>query len=327
MRKLFSRISRVVNRYPQPENVKEWSLLSRYELIWYICLLLICGFIFLKWNSPQRRDIYVEAEASMDHETICEADIQLPMTVMKKEDGHVTVHVFPLSFSNLNKYDFYSRRSYLLSLLTGHDSSGPVLGYVNVRGEINSAHALFSHSTIKGEKTDITQTHIRRGLFIKGWNTCFYHNRDSVHIKSDVYYSGNTTNAFGRPRWYSFFDISQTHLYIHAKSKTCDSLVVNLDFCGPADIYDIEGVTGTTTGSRSLYSFSNKGGKGIDSTIHVYARLKDLEDWQTIRMFAITAILSSLLAILVAFIIIFVYRVTKADSQQKEKEGSPSQDV
>lgn len=316
----FFKFSNIVSKYPQPVNVKEWSLLSRYELVCYIILFLLCGFLFYKWNSPQKRDIYIDAEESLAISTYsCKAmaDITLPMTVMEKKNGHMSFEFVYSVDSTVREYH-KADREYVQSLLdsTGYESDN--LSYLRLGGEISSSFAIFAQKEIKvpsPEFVNIEISTIRRGLFVKGYYVTYltriygktYDNSQELTL------SGNTNNPLGRPRWLSLFDISQAHIYVHVKSRTCDTLNVNIDLKGPADIYDINGSACDIRGSGVSYQLLNSNHNGLDEDIHIYARLKDLENMQTIRMFAITAIMSSLLAILVAFIIIFLYRLFKTN--------------
>ena len=84
------------------------------------------------------------------------------------------------------------------------------------------------------------------------------------------------------------------------------NLHMTMDFFGPVDIYNLSDIEFQTKGSKTEFVIENQG--TIDKEIKLYVKFKDLENAQMVRVFFITVLLGSLIILLLAFLIIYIYR-------------------
>ena len=113
------------------------------------------------------------------------------------------------------------------------------------------------------------------------------------------------------PGWFDFFDISQASYLIKLKATSIDSINLVIDFVGATDFYttsiepdEINGHSMKFTDQKKILQIKKEG-------LSFYAKFKELENMQMIRTFAITAIISGLVIIILTFFILGLYRSLK----------------
>ena len=63
----------------------------------------------------------------------------------------------------------------------------------------------------------------------------------------------------------------------------------------------------TVLSSRIVYNISNV--NNTDSEILIYTRFKDLENMQSLRLFAVSSVIGGLIMVFIAFLVIYFYRL------------------
>ena len=117
------------------------------------------------------------------------------------------------------------------------------------------------------------------------------------------------STSITRPKWYSLYDISQSYFTIKLLTNSIDSVSLTVDLVGASEFFTINDKPTDVYGNKIIFNKRMKPGDEI--TIKFYARCKDLENLQTVRVFFITAFLSGLIMTFLAFFIIYFYRVYK----------------
>lgn len=121
----------------------------------------------------------------------------------------------------------------------------------------------------------------------------------------------NLLSSLEKPSWMERHDFSQGWYKFNLNSASIDSIRLIINFEGATDFYPIK-INPDVIGSNYIqYSDSNKILQIKKEGLEFYAKFKELENRQTIRCFALTAILSGLLIIILTFIIIGLYRALK----------------
>ena len=132
------------------------------------------------------------------------------------------------------------------------------------------------------------------------------------------------TLSTARPGWFDRYDISQGWYNLNLNSATIDSIHLTVDFVGATDFYPMK-IEPDERGSNYIKFTDPKKIMQIRRDgLQFYAQFKELENRQTIRCFAVTAILSGLLIVIITFLIMGIYRAphfirktTRYDDMQK----------
>lgn len=126
------------------------------------------------------------------------------------------------------------------------------------------------------------------------------------------------------PGWFELNDISQGWYEIHFNTSTIDSVALTIDFIGVTDFFPMKIKPDEIGSSYIKFTHPDKILQIRMEGLTFYAHFKELENRQTIRCFALTAILSGLLIVLITFVILGIYRVpriirktTRYDDMQK----------
>ena len=309
------RYHRIISKYPTAENVKEWSILSRYELWWYIPLLIISIFLYIKWNSPQKRVFEIEAETVNPLNLLPSHAffyLDLPMTSNDSTEGSLR-GVLPsyIPLSSLPRQDI---QHYIDSIAATYSlPSNQFSEYFHFSNQKNTL--VFKKTTSPqsdwcGERIPYFRS---KGIILKssGLDAFFYSNYFGHPNKQDYRIAGHKeyssiNSSLNRAKWWSLFDISQSAIIIRMKSRSFMNLHMTMDFFGPVDIYNLSDIEFQTKGSKTEFVIENQG--TIDKEIKLYVKFKDLENAQMVRVFFITVLLGSLIILLLAFLIIYIYR-------------------
>lgn len=119
------------------------------------------------------------------------------------------------------------------------------------------------------------------------------------------------TTSVDLPGWFDRHDISKAWYHINVNSASIDSINLKLDFVGSTEFSSMK-ITPDEIGANYIkftdpYKLLQIRKEGLT----FYATFKDLENKQAIRCFALTAIMSGLIILLLTFLIIGLYRTLK----------------
>lgn len=322
----------ILNWFPKPEIPNELSLMSIYELGWYILALVITVFLFIRWHKIPERNIDINLDRLNYHEdsvtwgTICDFDMIIPMT---HNDFNSKSDIKFEFIPSKDTMDFKLFKIYKASPLkdTKSDSLLHVIDSTLNAKKVSRNHDLHLYRvkliedmedflSLKHYKNDTTRistggivskfssNSYRKGLFLKYRYAEFVIPENatySLHSYSDL---GSTPTT--KPRIYSLYDISQSYITLNFHTYSIDSINAVFDFAGATDFYEFDHPAFNKTASKIEYRFpfTDK-----DISIRLYLRFKDLENIQTVRVFFVTAILGGLVTIFFAFLIIYLYRL------------------
>ena len=108
-----------------------------------------------------------------------------------------------------------------------------------------------------------------------------------------------------KPSFFALHDISQAYYKFQVTSHSVDSIYLNLSNYGAAEFTPTGREKVKQEGGKITYALK---GYPDENTILLHVKYKDLENSQARRVFLVTAVISGLITIFLAFIIIFIYR-------------------
>lgn len=113
--------------------------------------------------------------------------------------------------------------------------------------------------------------------------------------------------------YFSFekYDISKGWYHFTLNSSSIDSISLKIDFVGATDFYPMDIVPDEIGSNFISYTDMNKILQIKQKGLKLYVQFKETENRQTIRVFAVTAIISGILVILITFMILGFYRTSK----------------
>lgn len=118
-------------------------------------------------------------------------------------------------------------------------------------------------------------------------------------------------NAIGFSGIFDRYDISQGWYNIYLSTSTIDQIELTIDFLGATDFYPMK-IEPDERGSNYIkYTDPIKILKIKEEGLTFYAKFKEMENKQTIRCFAVTALISGLIIIILTFFILGLYRTLK----------------
>ena len=120
-----------------------------------------------------------------------------------------------------------------------------------------------------------------------------------------------------KPRWGRLEDISQAYVNIKLKSLTVDSILLNIDFFGATDFSEMDPKPDKITMSSVRFHDPAKIYKIRANGLKFHARFVELENFQYIRVFFVTAIMSSIFIILITFLILQYFKMSRAYKKRK----------
>ena len=113
------------------------------------------------------------------------------------------------------------------------------------------------------------------------------------------------------PPWGRLEDISQAYVNVKLESYTIDSIVVNIDFIGATEFSAMDPIPDKVGMSNIIFSDPIKIYKIKTNGLRFHARFIELENWQQIRVFTVTAIMSAFVIVFVVFIISAYFKIRK----------------
>lgn len=115
----------------------------------------------------------------------------------------------------------------------------------------------------------------------------------------------------GIPSLFDRYDISQGWYSFFLNTSTLDSINLTINFGGATDFYPMK-IEPDEIGSNYIkYTDQVKLLKIRAEGLKFYAKFKEMENKQTIRCFAVTALISGLIIIILTFFILGLYRTLK----------------
>lgn len=129
---------------------------------------------------------------------------------------------------------------------------------------------------------------------------CYKTNASSPTIAPYIFpfFGGPITEA---PRWGRLEDISQAYYNLRIKSETIDSIILNIDFVGAAKFSAMYPEPDLVTMSSIEFNNPEKIFLIRSNGLKFHVKFEELENFQSIRVFAVTAIMSSFILIFVVF--------------------------
>ena len=118
--------------------------------------------------------------------------------------------------------------------------------------------------------------------------------------------SGGTMTT---PPWGRLEDISQAYITLKLESYTIDSIVINLNFVGATEFSQMDPIPDKVGMSNIIFNDPVKIYKIKANGLRFHARFIELENWQQIRVFTVTAIMSAFVLIFVVFAISSYFKI------------------
>ena len=340
--KKTTNVGHVLDLFPKKAPLTEVSILSIYELIAYLTVFLLCGWLFLRWNHVNTRqyDVHVERIDALGDtlsNNVCIA-LTIPMTTDKEEnEGWHSIQRIP-SDEDGNMSTYWNRISrspksgHVTTLMENYQDKIAQLKdrptpryFVKMETPLLNSQLTGTRferlDSIGYRKLDFE----RKGLVVKKISSVFIGNDNLIgQIIPDSFVASSPLN---RPRWHSTFDVSQFYVKYHVTSHTTDELVVRFDFIGPCEISNLGGQNCEISSHGVEYRFTPNDFGEIDQELSFYVRCKGLENLQSVRNFFIGAFLSGLLMLLLTFMVILTYRLFHIKKVQEETGSEEAEEI
>lgn len=113
------------------------------------------------------------------------------------------------------------------------------------------------------------------------------------------------------PSWGRLEDISQAYYEVNINTNTVDSIVLSMDFVGSTEFSQMDPMPDKMDMSSIVFNDPIKLYKIRANGLRFHARFKELENWQEIRVFSVTAIMSAFVVIFVVFFISSYFKLKK----------------
>lgn len=110
------------------------------------------------------------------------------------------------------------------------------------------------------------------------------------------------------PRWGRLEDISQAYYNLKLRSVTTDSINLRIDFVGVTDFSAMDPMPDKITMSSIEFNDPVKIFKIRANGLRFHADFKELGNWQVIRLFVVTAIMSGFFIIFIGFLILVIFK-------------------
>lgn len=321
------------HKWPMPKNVK---ILSVYEFIAYILVLVACLTIYnmvhrvpvIKYTFHteciHRND---EDKAKTNHTMI---SVRKPMShVYDNGDPYGSVLISRIltedSLCNVKNsqdadslFNFYKEK---IAINIDKDSI-PSIFY----SRVESSNSLKDISNYANKDWIINDKYTLRRTFYDDINKVIvtenYSPANMLEIKD-----GDLSLPFSRPTWHSLYDISQSYYEVYVEYADGET-ELSMNFLGVTELSKMNHEADEYT----MSSFTMHTGPNY-WLLNFHAFYKELESKQNSRLFIISAIFSTLIAVLVTFIVLSLYKITRNIKQEsmmyykkKEEERSKKDD-
>lgn len=322
----------ILKMFPQPLYATKLSVMTIYELICYIVIFVFFGFLFFKFHKVPIRDFVITAERidgnrdnyAQSNNLNVEWVFPMSSIVSDTENGQCQMtcyrsddsvfHIMTASNRLLDGdklYDRSAKYSYLTdNMETVNDSWRSLPAYyasITCSSEDFYVRKANRYSN-KGVNNVSNLEYEKTGLFLDNLKAELYFAGRRAKLTHEM--AGKYSNApYSRPKLYSLFDISQSYFRCRVKTNTIDNIRLAFYFEGATDVDDVKVAADTILGSSVIYNIRNV--SATDSEILIYARFKDLENMQSLRLFVVSSLIGGLVMIFVGFLVIYLYRVIR----------------
>lgn len=326
----------IINAFPQHVVPDELSVLSVYEILIYLLILLGCWFLYNKWNEIPviRQDIRVERLDSIYREhckSLVVLDYDIPVSSKFPQDYAVIRTITEPNIGGKMHQRLYNRElDSLKQIYLYHfpDSLPGLVGplfYVKLMiyqdRESVDYHFTTMDSTFRNS-LNYLETYYQYGHAASYTKKPYYTWLEFFlnGVKID-----NTTAAnyhpLVTPSFFSLRDISQAYYEFRVTSHSVYDVDLNLAFVGAAECTPTR-----LTGEKDTVEL-RPGGIGYklkylndnEKIIRLHVKYKDQENSQARRVFLVTSVLSGLITIFLAFLIIFIYKILRSLVGLKKK--------
>ena len=172
-----------------------------------------------------------------------------------------------------------------------------------------------SYDPVLGVKKDTTTHSFRESHFHSKYfvtKVVYYFENDQSNL-----YCTSEGEVLGRPVWYRLEDISQSYYNIRFNSSSMDSLSLEIDFKGAVDFSNMIPKP-DEVGMGNIKFFNQDKIRQIEMNgLRFHAKFRELENMQTIRLFAVTTILGGILIIFVGLLFVGIYYMGKIWKRHK----------
>lgn len=335
----------LIRLFPRHVVPDELSLLSLYEIIIYLLLLGACVYFYNAWNKIPviEKNICIEElgtyKSTEKKESLASIQFYIPnSTVFADSSAHYRYTLSMLE--STSHIEYYNANDSLRNAFFAHRPAAS-RGY---------AGNLFYFSIDAPKRFQKLDNHIAIDTVLSGSHMFSdYHviRKEPIRVIGEQFINGNAVyyvsdlsdGELTKPSFISLRDITQAYYRIRIHSHSIDSITVRFEFKGVVEISPMgDIVPNQLSGNQAVFSFKpdyqpfqqdssivwlNKA--SLDrfapkndhiSTIQFHMKSKDMENAQSRRVFLVTAILSALVTIFLAFFIIFFYRLFRRDKEE-----------
>lgn len=113
------------------------------------------------------------------------------------------------------------------------------------------------------------------------------------------------------PGWFNLYDISQGWFDIRLNTQTIDSVALTINFVGATEFFPMNPEPDEKGSNYIMFVDPYKIHQIRKKGLVFFAKFKELENRQNIRCFAVTAIFSGLLIVLITFFVLGLYRAPR----------------
>lgn len=350
---------KLLNLFPQHIVPDELSLLSVYEILMYLLILFGCWLLYQSWNDIP----IIEQELSIERLKLegatkkgTKAIVEYHLPISSDFEVNSGVPFIKTRFVPFERTRRAPINSYLDSLYVLYDKHYPD-SLSNYKGELY--YFQLTCQAFSPPKTVELLNEYHGGYFDWAYAStkdgdpskvqiCSYSNASNNEERISIV-ELNKSTELAKPSFFSLRDISQSYYKIRVKTHTIDTVRLRFHFASAVELSPMgetpnSDLTGNSVDFLLFPSHSNpelitynsqeikddwKVLKNSDeSTVLFHVRYKDMDNSQSRRVFLLTAVMSALITVFVAFLIIFVYRVLRIPFDlSKKKESTCERDV
>ena len=321
-----------MNMFPRHVVPDELSLLSVYEIIAYLLVLLGCVFLYHKWHKIQvvHQEIHVERLDSI-HVTHLRSAVTIDYeaaisSVIGSDMSSIRIHAArPIQpHSSMYIWSYTDELDSLLRIYKSHypkslEAPSEVITYVKQtlykkeRSKGVEDEELLCDSTTHKSFYQYAHygVHSQKPYYL--WNESFLNYLFSPGFDSSI---NTDISSLTTPGYFSLRDISQAYYAFHIVSHSVDSIYLRVSNIGAAEFTPSGMVDATIKGGHIEYALSLL---SKENTVMLHVKFKDLENDQSRRVFLVCAVISGLITLFLAFLIILIYRVISGIRMSKKK--------
>lgn len=337
---------KILDWFPKPRALTELTLLSKIELILYAVFSALFVFLYWSFSRIPVKDVYIEVDR-IDHyadNKYSECDsfhivantafvrlyfplsdslnkdlrnvftLCMPKEIVLKQNNYTysdSIHeeIFSNKYSKSHEDSLLAIYKKLLQL---EDTSVFIYDplfyqkvYTSFSGMRGIPRSNRNHEYEKKYYRDSSSFN-----FVRKYGTSSLKNTTSTaEIFGNHYEVNYKYGVFNKPSLLDLFDISQCYYRIKIRTQLVNCIELNLLFSGANEFTFVDNPPDSINAQKLFYRFQNERiNNGISKDIVFHVKTKELEGKQTARMFFVTAVLSALVTIFLAFFIVYGYR-------------------